>query len=119
LDAQAVQTKSLLPGFQPTQGILSAHDGRVPPEDSPEAFGNMVEWSANFLRVVDKLPYVAISYGLIDFFILRPNLDWYKEDVEEMPGRVMADTVRATAVRMGVFAVLAGLTVGVLDIYPY
>ena len=82
----------------------------VQAQDSPEAYAAVVEWSANFLRTVDKLPYLALGYGMIDFFILRPNLDWYKEEVEDEPGQVVAEVMGSTAVRMSIFCVLATLT---------
>ena len=110
LDARSIQPESVMPGFLPTRGILSEHNPMVPAQDSPEAFAVMVEWSVNFLRTVDKLPYLALGYGMIDFFILRPNLDWYKEEVEDEPAQVVAEVMGSTAVRMSIFCVLATLT---------
>jgi hypothetical protein len=102
LDATTIQPESILPGF--------AKVGLNVPVDTPESFALQVEWAANFLNVVDQLPVVAFSYVLIEFFLIRPNLDVYKEDVESEPGSVLAETVGVTAIRLSVFCVLALVT---------
>lgn len=111
LDGSHMKPEDVLPGFAKTGGILPQHNPRIVP-DSPETFAAQVEWSARFLNVVDKLPYMALAYGLVDFFLLKPNLDLYKEDVEEEPSAIFMETASATAFRMGVFAVIAVVTLG-------
>lgn len=112
LDSNAIQSEDILPGFSPTRSILQAHNPNVPAE-TPETFATQVEWSANFLNVIDKLPAAALSYGLIEFFLLRPGVDLYQQDIDDEPRQVLVETVVVTAVRMGVFAMVAGVTVGI------
>jgi hypothetical protein len=112
IDKAAIKAESLLPGFSPVGGILPGHDPGVPAE-TPATFAAQVEWAAGFLNVVDKLPEAAFAYALIEFFILRPGIDMYKEDVEEDPGRAFADTLAVTGVRLSMFCIVAVVTTGV------
>jgi len=112
LDSTRVTPENSLPGFTNPSGILGPHDPRLPAE-TPESFAVQVEWSAKYLNVVDKLPYVAFTYALIEFFLLRPNLDVYQEDVEEEQGAVMAETVVTTGVRLGALCFLAIVTAAI------
>jgi hypothetical protein len=100
-----------LPGFVETRHILPS---RTPPPAETEAtFAAQVEWAAQFLNVIDKLPFVAFYYALLEFFILRPGIDLYKEDVENDPAGVLAESVVVLAVRVAVFCVVGIVTVGI------
>ncbi|GAX10226.1 hypothetical protein FisN_3Lu438 [Fistulifera solaris] len=109
LDGAAIHAQTLLPGFSPTRGILQTHVMGLPAE-TPETFAAQVEWSARFLNVIDQIPTIVIAYALVEFFLLRPNLDLYLEDIREQPTRIMAGTVAVTGVRLGVFFVIGILT---------
>jgi hypothetical protein len=98
-----------LPGFEDTQGILSA---RGVPADSPESFASEVKWAAGYFNVMDKLPFVAFWYAMVEFFILRPGVDMYKEDIEDDPVGVTVDTVSVTAIRMAAIALISTVTLG-------
>jgi hypothetical protein len=113
LDAQAIKAENTVwPGFSPTSGFLPPHDPRVPAE-TPETFAAQVEWSAQFLNVVDKLPSAAFWYALLEFFLLRPGLDLYKEDIDEGSTKILSETIVTTGIRMGVFCVVAIVTTGI------
>jgi len=109
MDGSSIRAETALPGFSSTGGILPHHDPRVP-EETPETFAAQVEWSVRFLNVVDKIPYAAFLYAMVEFFLLRPNLDLYKEDVEEQPSRAFVETAVVTGVRVAAFALVAVLT---------
>lgn len=109
LDPARIHAQNLLPGFSPTGGILPAHNPNIPAE-TPATFMAQIEWSAKFLNVVDNLPAVAFAYALVEFFLIRPNLDMYKEDIEEEPSEVLTETVSVTGVRLAVFAIIAVVT---------
>jgi hypothetical protein len=109
LHQSALTREPILPGFAPVTSLLPHHNPMVPLE-TPATFAAQVEWSAGFLNVIDKLPQAVFVYALIEFFILRPNLDLYKEDIESNPGRVWADTVAVTTVRLAMFTVVAAVT---------
>lgn len=110
LNGDNIKSQSLLPGFSPTRGILPQHS--PVPEETPETFAAQVEWAARYMNVVDKLPYAALAYGMVEFFLLRPGIDRYKEDVEDEPARAFIETVKVTGVRLGVFFVIAIVTAG-------
>jgi hypothetical protein len=99
-----------LPGFSPTKAILAT---RTPAPDSPESFAAEVKWAAGYFNVMDKLPFAAFWYAMVEFFILRPNVDLYKEDIEADPLGVTADTVSVAAVRCLAIAIIAIVTVGI------
>jgi hypothetical protein len=112
LDASKIRSFSQLPGFVPDSaagGFLPRHEPSIPAE-TPATFASQVEWSAQFLRVVDKLPLVALLYALVEFLGLRSGVDSFKEEVEDDPARATADTIKVTVIRMGAFAILAVLT---------
>lgn len=96
-----------LPGFKPTGGILPRSNV---PDASMESFTAQVFSSAKFLKVLERIPLAAFVYVFIDFFFLRPDVDLYKEDIEEEPLEVAAETVAVTGVRLGVFFLIGFLT---------
>lgn len=110
LDAQGIKAEATLPGFAETGGILPRHAPNMPLAETPATFAAQVEWSASFLRVVDRLPYAALLYALVEFLVLRPNVDLYQEEVEDDPARALADSIKVTTVRMGAFAFVAVVT---------
>jgi hypothetical protein len=99
-----------LPGFSETHGILPTHSLNVPAE-TPASFAAEVQWAANYFDVMDKLPYAAFWYCMVEFFILRPGIDFYKEDIEADPTGVLADTVAVAGVRVIAIAIISFLTV--------
>lgn len=109
LDGAAIHAQTLLPGFSPTRGILPGHVMGLPAE-TPETFAAQVEWSARFLNVIDQVPTIVFAYALVEFFLLRPNLDLYQEEIRDQPTQIMTGTVAVTGVRVGVFCVIAILT---------
>lgn len=107
LDFTQLVEESWLPGFAPTQGILPLH---TMPPDTPASFAGQVQWAAAFLNVIDQLPYVALAYCLVEFLLLRPSIDRYREDVEDSPEEALTETIAVTSVRVGMFALLAAVT---------
>jgi len=110
LDASKIKVSGAnhLPGFEDTKGIFGVREARL---ETPESFSAEVKWAAGYFNVMNKLPFVAFYYALAEFFILRPGVDMYKEDIEDDPEGVLADTVSVSIVRFGVFALIAMLTV--------
>lgn len=107
-DYKIVET---MPGFKETRGILpkATMDMQIP-RGTPETFFGQVKNSASMLNVMNKLPTAAFVYVLVDFFLLRPGIDLYKEDIEEEPTDALAETLAVTTVRMGTFAVISFIT---------
>ena len=109
LDSTRLSAENLLPGFSRTGGLLPFHEAGLPAE-TPETFAAQVEWSARFLNVIDNLPAVAFAYALVEFFLLRPNIDVYQEEIQQEPSEVLSATVAVTSVRMAAFAVISVVT---------
>ena len=98
-----------LPGFKETGGILPYHNPNLPVE-TPATFAASVEWSVNLVHVIEKLPYAAFWYALVEFFILRPNIDLYKEDIDNDPNGAIIETLTVSGIRMGAFFIIALVT---------
>jgi len=106
-----------LPGFSETQSVVAPHllpgpsDEAVTMKEWPQTiFKARMEYASTMLRAIQKLPYVAFAYALLEFFVLRSDVDIYKEDVEEDPTGVLAETVSDTSVRLAIFFGLAIVT---------
>jgi hypothetical protein len=98
-----------LPGFTDTEGIFGVRQGMP---DSPESFALEVKWAAGYFDVMDKLPFVAFWYAMVEFFILRPGVDLYKEEIEDDSTGVTIDTFAVGAVRVAAFAFISTVTLG-------
>jgi hypothetical protein len=105
-----------LPGFKEMGSILQPHVIPGPGEESittpqlvpePYMFKARLEYVSMLLKVLEKIPYVAFGYALLEFFFLRSNVDIYKEDIEDDPAGVFAETVSDVGVRVGLLFVLA------------
>jgi hypothetical protein len=100
-----------LPGFSQSKGgVLPT---RTEPVDSLESFALEVKWASGFLNVMDKLPFAAFWYAMVEFFLLRPNVDLYKEDIEADPVGVAAESFSILGVRCVAIAIIAIITNGV------
>jgi len=108
-----------LPGFTETRSILAPHVIPGPAEESittpglvpePYMFKARLSYVSSLLRVIEQLPYVAFAYALVEFFFLRSDVDIYKEDVEDDPAGVLAESVSDVGVRIGIFFILAVIT---------
>lgn len=110
LDASKIHGTGVnhLPGFKDTQGIFGT---RLAPLEDPDTFSAEVKWAAGYFNVLDKLPFVAFYYALLEFFVLRPGIDLYREEVEDDPDGVLADTIAVATVRFGAFALISMATV--------
>ena len=106
-----------MPGFYETKSVVAPHvlPGMIEESVSikeypPGMFKFRMEYATTMLRAIQKLPYVAFGYALIEFFFLRNDVDIYKEDVEDDPAGVLAETFSDTTVRVAIFFGLALVT---------
>ena len=106
-----------LPGFSETKSVIAPHllpgpsDESVTMTEWPQnIFRARMEYVSTMLRAIQKLPYVAFGYVLIEFFFLRSDVDIYKEDLEDDPSGVFAETVSDASVRIAIFFGLAVAT---------
>lgn len=97
-------------GGKQTSSLLAPHVDSVLSPDSPAKFMGRLKWTTTYLQVIDKLPRLAFYYAFVEFFFLRKNFDIYKEEVEDDPTGVAAETISDIAVRAGILFVLAMVT---------
>jgi hypothetical protein len=62
------------------------------------------------MKVLQKLPIAAFITVLIDFFLVTPGVEVYKEEIEEGGGEIAKESVVAGGFRVAVLALVAGLT---------
>jgi hypothetical protein len=98
-------------GSKPTATLLAPQEHSDWNGQDIKLYESKLKWTTQYLRVLDKLPFLAFYYAIVEFFFLRKNFDVYKEEVEEDPEGVAAETLSDFAVRVGIFFVLAMLTV--------
>lgn len=116
IDSTFIQHHTLLPGFAPTRGILDPSLIDSNSIDAPPAavsFVATIDWASHYINIIDKIPIVVLFYVCIEFFILRPNINLYKEDIDENPMGTFVNTVTVTSVRLAMFFILTIFTVGV------
>jgi hypothetical protein len=114
IDSNNIQIENVLPGFTPTGSILSHHtniDQISPP--SVVSFVATIDWASSFINIIDKLPMAVLVYAMIEFFILRPNIDTYKEDIEDNRIGIVTDTIAVSTIRLSMFFIVALVTVGI------
>ncbi|KAL3943279.1 MAG: hypothetical protein SGBAC_002650 [Bacillariaceae sp.] len=99
-----------LPGFQDTHGILPNHNLDLLPNTNA-GFAAQMDWSYKYFAVFDHLPTAIFWYCLVEFFFLRPGIDFYKEEIEADPTGATIDTAVVFGVRMAAIAVVSTLTV--------
>ena len=106
LDATTIQAEAVLPGFT-KHGSYILQPSAIPPA-SPFTFAAQTDYAIWLLPIYQKLPYAVLAYGLLEFFILRRNLDTYMEEYysSRNDGKAVADTLLTTGVRVVVFLMI-------------
>jgi len=94
-------------GFAETKGILAQP---MVHEMKEKQWGQLVDNVLSQVHVLDKLPTAAFLYLLVEFFILRPNVDLYKEDIEEDATGVLIESTVSIGVRMVALAIVGVIT---------
>jgi len=98
-----------LPGFEKT-GSFFPERVAVPTKSIDYQLGVMNQEVFN-LRVLQKIPLAAFVTVLVDFFLVSPGMDVFKEEIEEEGDRVLAEAAVMGATRLAVLGVVAGLTI--------
>ena len=62
------------------------------------------------LRALQKIPIAAFITVLVDFFLVTPGMEIFKEEIEENGEQVTRESAMAGASRVAVLAIVAGLT---------
>eukprot|EP00522_Entomoneis_paludosa_P011548 CAMPEP_0172457298 /NCGR_PEP_ID=MMETSP1065-20121228/21207_1 /TAXON_ID=265537 /ORGANISM="Amphiprora paludosa, Strain CCMP125" /LENGTH=248 /DNA_ID=CAMNT_0013210933 /DNA_START=109 /DNA_END=855 /DNA_ORIENTATION=+ len=115
MDSANMKPEPSLPGINNIGGILPARETNIPPTDNVAVFSAQVEWAANFMNVAMKLPLAAFVYALVEFCILRKNVNLYKSEIEqESQTTLWAETMATVFVRLIAMSVVA---IGTLTIF--
>ena len=103
-----------LPGPSETHGIFPRSRTDIPEANDAIklAQGKHI---AKFNNILEKLPYLALGYGILEFGVLRGDVDVSKEDIEDYRAEVDAETIAVGGVRLGVFFVLSLLATIFID----
>lgn len=67
------------------------------------------------LDVANRVPDAALIAALIEFFLVRPGKDIYKEDIEEDRPAVVAESFFTGGVRLGIFFLLSWMIILISD----
>lgn len=107
-----IKVNDFLPGFTKT--------GHVLPE--PKTFpisetGYKLELAQaiGYQKVFYQLPKAALAAAFVDFFLVSPGLDAYKEEIEEDPEGAIAGTITEFGVRTAVLSIVAALTLAIFN----
>jgi hypothetical protein len=100
----------VLPGFKETGHVLPLH---IIPEDTPESLILEMGSVAKMMRVVNNLPMAAFLYTCVEFFLVKPGYDVYKEELDESHPEV--EFLMLSGLRFGILSVIGLVTLGLFD----
>lgn len=95
------------PGFNKVDSFFPVL--QPPPTSIDYQLGVMNQEVFN-LRALQKVPIAAFITVLVDFFLVSPGMEIFKEEIEEDGERIMQETAVSGVARVAVLAVVAGLT---------
>jgi hypothetical protein len=95
------------PGFSKVDSFFPVLQS--PPTSTDYQLGVMNQEVFN-LRALQKVPIAAFITVLVDFFLVSPGMEIFKEEIEEDGDRIMQETAVTGVARVAVLAVVAGLT---------
>ena len=103
----------VLPGFQETSHFLPASKGL--PEETPQSLILEMGEVAKMMRVVNNLPMVAFLYTCVEFFLVRPGIEVYKEELDEDRPAAAVEFLMLSGIRLAVLAAIGLVTLGLFD----
>lgn len=113
VDATQIAHHDVLPGFSAVKGILQPASGISMIPETPESFAMGIMDEQKLISVIHVLPTVALLYALVEFFILRPNIDTLREGIMDRPEKAFAETLAVTGVRFCILVVIALLATAI------
>mmetsp|Transcript_6784 Transcript_6784/g.9904 ORF Transcript_6784/g.9904 Transcript_6784/m.9904 type:complete len:229 (-) Transcript_6784:49-735(-) len=107
LDPNEIKRIDISPGFSVSHGFLP----EVTPISDTERYRQGVAmFEMDNLRLLMKAPIVAVITALVDFFVVTPGMDVFKEDIDENESQMVTQSVIQSATRIAVLGVVAGIT---------
>lgn len=97
------------PGFDKFNSIWSTAPNRPISQTTDYTLGVLNQEVRN-LRALQKIPIAAFLTVVVDFFLVTPGMDIYKEEIDEDGDLVNKEAAVAGAARVAVLAVVAGAT---------
>lgn len=110
--ANILKFDDVLPGFQKSHHFLPEYTG---PEETKESLIVEMSTISGLMRVMNQLPRAAFLYVLLEFFLVRPGFDVYKEEVDEDRLGATTEFLFLTGTRLGLMSILAVFCLGVFD----
>lgn len=95
------------PGFNPPETFFPKL--QAPPQTQDYQLGILNAEVGN-LRALQKVPIAAFITVLVDFFLVTPGMEVFKEEIEENSEEITRESAIAGTARVAVLAIVAGLT---------
>jgi hypothetical protein len=105
-------SESNLPGFQKTGHVLPELQVYETTEDSLRF---QMASEIGLMKTVYQLPKAALVAVLVDFFLVTPGMDAYKEEIEDDPEGASADAISEIGIRAAVMAVISAATLAIFN----
>lgn len=96
------------PGFAKTGHFLPGHSASFP-EETPESLKQEMASIAKMMRVVNVLPWAAFIYTCVEFALIKPGYDAYKEELDEDRAAANVEFMALTGIRLAIFSVIGVL----------
>ena len=109
---EVTQVNEFLPGFTKTGHVLP--ELKIYPV-SEKGIKLELAQTIGYQRVFNELPRVAAIAAFVDFFLISPGLDAYKEEIDDDPEGAIAGTITEFGVRTAVLAIVAALTLAIFN----
>lgn len=106
-DTSEIKRIDISPGFTAPHGFLPEFK---PIPDTQSYRQGVAILEMDKLRLLTKAPIVAIFAVLVDFFLVTPGMEVFKEDVDENESQMVAQSVTQSAVRLAVLGLVAWAT---------
>ena len=109
---EVIQVNELLPGFTKTGHFLP--ELKTYPV-SEKGIKLELAQTIGYQRVFNELPRVAAIAAFVDFFLISPGLDAYKEEIDDDPEGAIAGTITEFGVRTAALSIVAALTLALFN----
>lgn len=107
LDLSQMTIDRVMPGFRVPGGLPPANELPI----SEELTKGELEMNLRQADIISRLPNAALVFVLIDFFLVSPGIDVYKEDIEDERSEIVIDKVGGLAIRFALLMAIGFATI--------